>query len=190
MDVFSFGVMMVHVLSGKWPFPGEPVQTNAENPSELIAVSEFDRRQSTIKHIQATHPLMSLIRHCLSNSPSLRPTACETHEQVSTVAKDSPPSFSNKAVMLETIKVLREEKEDMKMKKKETRVENDTITMERYIAVAENAALTLEVEKLQEEMLQMKLSNELLETSVTEKTREFLSQKASLMNRVGSIYAN
>ena len=187
MDTFSFGVMMVHVLSGKWPFPGEAVRTNPKDPNKLIVVSEYDRRESTITLIQATHPLMSLIKRCLSNSPSLRPTTCKIHEQVSTVAKDSPPSFSNKAVMLETIKVLREENKYMKMKKKETRVENDTITMERDIAVAENAALTLEVEKLQEEMLQMKLSNELLETSVKEKTREFLSQKASLMNRVGSM---
>ena len=187
MDTFSFGVMMVHVLSGKWPFPGEAVQTNPKHPNKLIAVSEFDRRESTITLIQATHPLMSLIKQCLSNSPSLRPTTCKIHEQVSTVAKDSPPSFSNKAVMLETIKVLREENTDMKMKKKETRVENDTIIMERDITVAENVALTLEVEKLQEEMLEMKLSNELLEASVKEKTQEFLSQKASLMNRVGSM---
>ena len=187
MDIFSFGVMMVHVLSGKWPFPGEAVRTNPKNPNELIAVSEFDRRESTIKHIQATLLSMSLIKRCLSNSPSLRPTSSEIHEHVSTVAKDSPSSFSNKAVMLETIKVLREENKDMKMKKKETRVENDTLIMERDIAVAENAALTLEVEKLQEEMLQIKISNELLEASVKEKTREFLSQKASLMNRVGSM---
>ena len=178
---------MVHVLSGKWPFPGEAVRTNPKNLNELIAVSEFDRRESTIRLIKATHQLMSLIKQCLNNSPSLRPTACEIYEQVSIVAKDSPPSFSNKAVMLETIKTLRKEKETMRIEKDEMRVENDTLIMERDIAVAENAALTLQLEKLQEEMLQMKLSNELLEASVKEKTREFLSQKASLMNRFGSM---
>ena len=103
------------------------------------------------------------------------------------MAKDSPPSFSNKAVMLETVKVLREENEDMKIEKDEMSVENDILIMERDIAVAESAALTLQLEKLQEEMLQMKVSNELLETSVKEKTRQFLSQKASLMNRIGSM---
>ena len=185
---------MVHVLSGKWPFPGEAVRTNPKNPNELIAVSEFDRRESTIRLIKVTHQLISLIKKCLNNSPSLRPTACEIYEQVSTVAKDSPPSFNNKAVMLETIKVLREEKETMRIEKDEMRVENDTLIMERDIAVAENAALTLEVEKLQEEMSEMNVSKELLQSSLQSKEREidgksqeFLSHEASLMSKVGSL---
>ena len=109
--------MMVHVLSGCWPFPGEAVRTNPSNPNDLIAVSEFDRRETSIKRIKHTHPLMSSIRQCLSNSPSLRPTASEVHQLVNTVAADNPPSFANRAEMLEKIKVLRMGKKTMKIEK-------------------------------------------------------------------------
>jgi hypothetical protein len=53
---------------------------------------------------------MPLIKRCLSNNPSLRPTAYEIYEQVSIVAKDNPPSYANRAIMLETIQIFGKEK--------------------------------------------------------------------------------
>ena len=46
VDIFSYGVMMVHVLNGQWPFPGEAVRVNPRNPNDpndLVGVTEFDR---------------------------------------------------------------------------------------------------------------------------------------------------
>jgi hypothetical protein len=87
--------MMIHVLSGCWQFPDEAVTgIDPSNPSELIAVSEFDRRESTIKLINHTHPFMLLIKWCLSNNSAVRPTTFEIYEQVSIMTKDNPPSYS------------------------------------------------------------------------------------------------
>ena len=68
--------MMVHVLSGQWPFPGEAVRVNSRdpnNPNDLVGVTEFDRREEYINLIGNEHPLMTLIQGCLSNSPSPAP---------------------------------------------------------------------------------------------------------------------
>ena len=46
--------MMVHVLSGQWPFPGEAVRVNPRypnNPNDLVGVTEFDRREEYINLI-------------------------------------------------------------------------------------------------------------------------------------------
>ena len=118
---------MVHALSGHWPFPGEAVKTNPSNPSELIAVSEFDRREITVKLIDDTHPFMPLIKQCLSNSPSLQPTASEIYEQVSVVVKDNPPSYANRAIMLETIQIFRKEKEMSRIEIEKLRAGMDMI---------------------------------------------------------------
>ena len=96
--------MVVHVLSGQWPFPKEAVQVNPQNPKDLTPLSEFDRREDYIKEIRNEHPLLTLVENCLSNSPSHRPTSSEVHQQVSAVAADHPPSFTNRVDMLKRIK--------------------------------------------------------------------------------------
>ena len=52
--------MIVHVLSGRWPFPGEAVQVNPQNPddpNDVVGVSEFNHREDYINDIGNEHPL-------------------------------------------------------------------------------------------------------------------------------------
>ena len=107
--------MMVHVLSGQWPFPGEAVRVNPRNPNnpnDLVGVTEFDRREEYISLIGNEHPLMTLIQQCLSNSPSHRSTSSEVHQRASAVAADHPPSFTNRVEMMERIKHLVRKKKE------------------------------------------------------------------------------
>ena len=122
--------MMVHVLSGQWPFPGEAVRVNPSNPNDVVGVTEFDRREVYINLIGNEHPLMTLIQGCLSNSPSHRPTSTEVHQRVSAVAADHPPSYTNKVEMIDKIKALDEER-------KRARNERDNAVVEKDAAVAE-----------------------------------------------------
>ena len=104
--------MMVHALSGQWPFPGEAVRINPRNPNnpnDVIGVTEFDRRKEYIDLIGYEHRLISLIQRCLSNSPSHRPTSSEVHQRVNAVASDHPLSFANRVEMMDRIKVLSDE---------------------------------------------------------------------------------
>ena len=181
VDTFSFGVMMVHVLSGCWPFPGEAVRTNPNNPSELIAVSEFDRRETTIKLINDIHPLMPLIKQCLNNSPSLRPTVFEIYTQVSVVANDNPLSFSNRVIMLETIQTFRKQKETVRIEKEELRASMDVILTQRDDAVSKNTLLTSQIAEIHRQMSDLKNETEQLRMNIYEKQQEMDAKKKELL---------
>ena len=153
VDIFSYGVMMVHVLSGQWPFPGEANIVNPRNPNDpndLVGVTEFDRREEYINKIGNQHPLMRLIQTCLSNSSSHRPTSSEVHQQVSTVAADHPPSFANRVEMLERIKAIGEEKETMRMEKNNAVAEKDEQLAEKEHILAELEETRSTVKRLQQ----------------------------------------
>ena len=174
MDTFSFGVslMMIHVLSGCWPFPGETVRTNPRNPNELIAVSEFDRCETTVRLINDTHPLMMLlIKRCLSNGPVMRPTAIEIYEQVSIVAKENPPSYDNRVTMLETMQIFMKEKEMSRIEIEKLRTGTDTILtqFERDTALSENILLSSHLAEMCRKMSDLKREIEQLHMNVSSK---------------------
>ena len=73
VDEFSYGVLMIHVLSGQWPEP-QVGQIRTESGGRLVAVSEAERRKIFLDMIGDDHPLMKLILQCISNDPHLRPS--------------------------------------------------------------------------------------------------------------------
>ena len=75
IDEFSYGIMMIHVLSGKWPAPEiGPTYTEPDHGT-LIAVTEADQRKALLDGIGQDHPLMDLILKCLHMYPPARPRA-------------------------------------------------------------------------------------------------------------------
>ena len=82
LDVFSYGVLMVHILGGKWPRP----HSLKEEEQKL---SEVDCRQVDLEVIGSDHPLMELTLQCLRNDPADRPTAREIFETVSNTFSSS-----------------------------------------------------------------------------------------------------
>ena len=193
--------MMVHVLSGQWPFPGEAVRVNPRNPNDpndLVGVTEFDRREEYINKIGDQHPLMRLIQLCLSNSSSHRPTSLEVHQQVSAVAADHPPSFANRVVMLERIKVLGEENETMRIKKNNAVAKKETAVVEREQVLAEleetqfnmdrlQQSHSIQVEGVQLEVSDLKAEIEQLQTVVKTKERELEVNKCNHQEEIEAI---
>ena len=103
VDAFSYGVMMVHLFSGQWPFPKAAVKVDPQDDSRMIPQSEADRRQEKLDAIGRDHPMMTLILRCLHNSPARRPEAVEILTQVSRVAAQFPPSSQNKVELLRQV---------------------------------------------------------------------------------------
>ena len=75
IDIFSFGVLMIHILCAQWPFPDVATKVDPHNPQRLIPVTEFERRMKYLEGIGLKHPLMDLISKCLHNNPANRPAA-------------------------------------------------------------------------------------------------------------------
>ena len=72
IDCFSFGVLIVHIISGQWPLPSAPTRINPSS-SVLEAVSEFDRRAKYVSDLPPDTPLLVLAKSCLANDSRQRP---------------------------------------------------------------------------------------------------------------------
>ena len=161
--------MMIHVLSGTWPLPSEATQANPNNPDDpddLIAVSEFNRRKESVKIIKQDHPLLLLIKRCVSNGSTHRPTSSDVLQQVSDITNEYMTSFTNKVEMLQWIKTLETESQDMhgqiiklKTEKDALIAENEEVSsrLDDYETNSMSASFTLSRES---EVLQASLSDQ------------------------------
>ena len=103
LDTYSFGVLIIHVLCAKWPIPSDAFRPDPNDPDELVPVKEVDRREAYLRTIGSEHPLMVLIRRCLSNAPKNRPTAAEINNQIGTVQSAMPSSSANRVELLQEL---------------------------------------------------------------------------------------
>ena len=87
IDIYSYGILMVHTFAGKQPNP--PVGTE---PAERFP--EMTDRE---------HPLMKLILQCTNTEPQLRPQADELVKELTEMVAKFPAKFSHKLDMLKHI---------------------------------------------------------------------------------------
>ena len=80
VDCFSYGIMMIHIFSGKWPAP--QIGPTRHQDDQLLPVTEAERRDTFLQIIGNEHPLMGLILKCIQNNPELRADANEIEMQV------------------------------------------------------------------------------------------------------------
>ena len=109
IDSYSYGVMMIHVLCGRWPFPADAFRPDPRNPDGMVPVSEIDRRAEYLKDISHAHPLMGMIRQCLSNFPKRRPEASEILHQITDIMSRASLTHQSKMEMQTQIDSLKEQ---------------------------------------------------------------------------------
>ena len=184
VDVFSFGVMLVHVLCGQWPFPSEATQVDPDNPARVIGLTELERRARYLDIIgrptdeQEGDALMPLIERCLNNSPNLRPNASDLVERMSRASAEHPLAFSNRMDMMQRIASIHTEKEALQTQVSELEGQAERGQQAQTEEREENdrcrVALSLEVEQLRLQIAD--LEAEKTHLSVTASTREELLQ--------------
>ena len=107
LDIFSYGIMMIHMFSGRWPEP--QVGPNRTEPDgRLIPVSEAERREVFLRAVGNDHPLMDLILKCIQNHPQARAHASEIVDQLA-VLVEQDISFDDRLKMLRCIQGQRQE---------------------------------------------------------------------------------
>lgn len=90
IDQYSYGILMIHVFSGKWP-------------TAQSGVSEADRRANFLRAIGNDHPLKELVLRCISVDSQQRANAHEIVQQLSKMVSRFPASFGNRLDMLRQI---------------------------------------------------------------------------------------
>ena len=108
VDVFSYGIMLIHMLSGMWPEP--QVGPNKIEAGKLVPASEAERREVFLRAIGNNHPLMDLILKCISNDPQKRPDVRELERHLAEIMLQFPTSIVNLLELLYPIKAEKGEK--------------------------------------------------------------------------------
>ena len=172
VDIFSYGAMMIHILSGKWPEPQlGPTRTEGER---LIPVSEIERREELLQEIGNDHPLIGLILKCINNNPEMRATAVEIVKRLADMVELLPNDFTNQLHMIDYIKKL--EKANMVLKQ-----ENTEIKLSHNMTMIQQRKIISRLEKKQRDNYrEMKGLIDSLKPSLTKRSEKGRFRSASL----------
>ena len=168
VDEFSYGILMIHMLSGRWPEP--QVGPNRTDGDQLIPVTEAERREVFLQDIGNDHPLMGLILVCVNNNPQRRAHAGDIVERLAAMVLQSPASFVNRLEMLRYAEQQEEEKqalrEDRAAENRQNQKEISSLREDTQEKAEEidrlNLVHTSEVEELQLQLRDLSTQIELL----------------------------
>ena len=85
LDCFSFGVLIVQVLTRLFPQPGdhnEAIQDHPYGSTSIRLISEVERRRNHISLIDPHHPLLQTALKCLKDEGFERPSALWLSENI------------------------------------------------------------------------------------------------------------
>ena len=86
LDVFSYGCLILHVLTNEAPMPSDQfIPKPGDSSGVFIQVSEWERRSKYIKMIPTENEFLPIAKKCLANDPERRPEMYELSRIVSTV---------------------------------------------------------------------------------------------------------
>ena len=178
VDEFSYGILMIHILSGRWPEP--QVGPSRIEGDRLIPVTEAERREVFIRSIGDDHPLMDLILKCINNDPIRRVHASEIVERLVAMTSQFPASFANRVEMLRYIgskeeenRALRKEGEAENQRKEQEMMQLRKQAQEKAEEIdQQNLVHSSEVEQLKFQIKDLNSQNQLLgvnsEAEITE----------------------
>uniref|UniRef100_A0A1X7TCN4 Tyrosine-protein kinase n=1 Tax=Amphimedon queenslandica TaxID=400682 RepID=A0A1X7TCN4_AMPQE len=98
LDVFSYGCLILHVLTGQFP---QPTNQFVQEPgrSSFLMVSEWDRRSSYIEDIPKENELLPLAKDCLTDESTGRPEMIECYQFVEQILSKYPKMKSATELM-------------------------------------------------------------------------------------------
>ena len=81
LDVFSAGVLMIHIVTREYPKPTDASITvkDVSSPSEekIIFIPEVERRKGDISKVSSNHTLLPIALQCLKDKDFERPSAAD-----------------------------------------------------------------------------------------------------------------
>lgn len=84
LDIFSFGVVTLHVVIGEWPIPPDNPPASHLIPPTGLEAPELQHLVEFLQHMD-NHPLLELVVRCLQFDPTNRPSAREIALNVSEI---------------------------------------------------------------------------------------------------------
>jgi hypothetical protein len=183
VDVFSYGILMIHILSGQIPIPQiEPIRTEGDR---LIPVSEAERRESFLEAIGKDHPLMELILKCIHNNPGMRTNTSEIISQLADMVERNPTQFASQLDMIEYIDRLEEQSEKLKGENLDYRNSQELEKAKQMKEIISKLEKKQEEDQLEAQTLLQTVDHAIdsLKTSLTDEIRKVLNCRAQSTSR-------
>ena len=96
LDVFSLGVLIVQIITRKFPAPtdAEVVMEDESAPTgeKIVLIPERERRKNDITKIPSDHALLPIALACLKDRDRERPTAVQLCERLEQIKASPPPT--------------------------------------------------------------------------------------------------
>ena len=152
LDVFSFGVIVIQILTRQFPAPTnrfQNLQVPGVDGDVRLLVPDKERRKVQLNLIQDTHVLKPLAIQCLNKKDSERPSALELSErlselkQTSLFTESSMRQAQNESDSQQLEVQLQEEKNELEEHKKRIKdIENDLAELQASIITKDRALHT------------------------------------------------
>ena len=101
IDCFSFGVIIIQVLSYQFPKPGNrmtTVEINHPGLTVMLRIPEIERRQNHISLIDQSNILLPIALNCLKDKDVERPSAQQLCERIAALKEDDAYAESIRVV--------------------------------------------------------------------------------------------
>ena len=103
IDTFSFGVLVIQIVTKMFPNPGERQKLADDNEENFLAmyirVPEVERRKNHIDLVHPSHALLPISLDCLNDVGLNRPSAQQLCERVA-IVKESPEYAQSKDILV------------------------------------------------------------------------------------------
>ena len=198
IDCFSFGVIIVQILTRQFPKPGDRLQEIELNHpglragTVLVRVPEVERRQNHISQIETNHSLLGIALDCLKDKDSERPSAHQLCERVVDLKgmpkyKDSARTVQKRDIDSEVIRSLTismEEKDCMISFKEE---ENQQLRRQLQEKDQANTQLSERERQLSLQLRQLRLQLRQLQQERDQASRENRTQLQEKERQLGHV---
>ena len=163
LDIYSFGVLMIQIITTQFPNPIPFSTYIADN------LTEVERRADDLAVISTDHPICPLIIDCLNNDRAERPNAAKLCTQLCLIKETDFYVHDHKELMPQVI----EEKSSVQSK-----TFYQCVTCEQY--EQEKSHFEAKLEHLETEYDEAKLNYQKNYDNLTEQLRELLDQNSYL----------
>ena len=175
LDVFSFGVLQIQILTRQFPNPTERFQL-IDDPrySERIRipVPETQRRETHLQLISDTHLLKSLALQCLKNKERERPSAQQLSERLSELKL--APQYT------ESLERDEDEETVLRSRVEELHLQTQQAVAQKKQLVQELRAQRILTEAKMGQIGRLQADNDRLLGTLTESRRQFQSKQRDI----------
>ena len=178
LDVFSCGVLLVQLVTRKFPNPGPRMYTIQVNDPRvpkgrvLVEVPELDRRREHLDLVPPTHPLLQVALDCIKDKEDDRPTSEQLCSRLVALKESDGyrESLRQAAGEERAVQTDREQEMQQQLRERESRVEE--LAREVQQLQLEKEEDTTQRDQLQQQIGAKTNENQQLQRQIRGKTNE------------------